>query len=93
MNLTFEELPTKIHELSEKVDLLLDAVSTIHQPEESDSWMTLEALTEYLGEPGKPLPKSTVYGWVQKDTIPHSKKGKRLYFSKKSTDLWLREGR
>ena len=60
--------------------------------EEPDSWMTLESLCIYLGDTGNPLPKSTIYGWVGKDHIPHHKRGKRLYFSKMEIDNWLKNG-
>jgi len=39
------------------------------------------------------LAKSTIYSLVSKRAIPHSKRGKRLYFSRKALLDWIDEGR
>ncbi len=35
----------------------------------------------------------TIYGYVSRNEIPFSKKGKRLYFSKQQLFDWVQEGR
>lgn len=91
--MTFEQLPEKVAEIDVKLDQLLHLFSTKPEIEEPESWLTLEALCEYLGDPQRALPKATVYGWVAKNSIPYNKRGKRLYFNKKEIDIWLRESR
>jgi excisionase family DNA binding protein len=39
------------------------------------------------------LAKPTVYGLVSRMEIPHYKRGKRLYFSRKELEKWLEEGK
>jgi excisionase family DNA binding protein len=39
------------------------------------------------------LSKPTLYALVSKSEIPHSKKGKRLYFSEDELKGWIQEGR
>ncbi|UHG92534.1 helix-turn-helix domain-containing protein [Spirosoma oryzicola] len=39
------------------------------------------------------LTKSTVYGLVWERKIPHSKQGKRLYFSRNELLSWISEGK
>lgn len=37
--------------------------------------------------------KSTIYFWVHKRLIPHSKRGKQLYFSRNELTKWLKSGK
>lgn len=39
------------------------------------------------------LAKPTIYGLASERKIPHSKKGKRLYFSRKELIEWLKSGK
>ena len=39
------------------------------------------------------LAKQTVYGHVSNRTIPHSKRGGRLYFSRADLEKWMMSGR
>jgi predicted DNA-binding transcriptional regulator AlpA len=39
------------------------------------------------------LKKRTIYNLVNKRVIPHSKKGKRLYFDEKELREWIRSGK
>ena len=39
------------------------------------------------------LAKPTIYGLVSERKIPHSKQGKRLYFSRQELTDWLRQGK
>ncbi len=38
------------------------------------------------------LAKPTIYGLVSKRKIPHSKRGKKLYFSKQDLNQWINDG-
>lgn len=39
------------------------------------------------------LAKPTIYGLVSERRIPHSKRGKKLYFSRRELKEWVKEGR
>ncbi len=39
------------------------------------------------------LAKPTIYGLVSERKIPHSKRGKKLYFSRRELKEWLTEGK
>ena len=39
------------------------------------------------------LAKPTIYGLVSERKIPHSKRGKKLYFSRKELLVWLTNGK
>lgn len=48
--------------------------------------MTIEQVASYLS-----LSKATIYGYTFRNTIPYTKRGKRLYFEKFAIDDWLFE--
>jgi excisionase family DNA binding protein len=50
--------------------------------------MTIEQLSRYLD-----LSKGTIYQKTHARSIPHIKRGKKLYFEKSKIDDWLIEGR
>ena len=47
----------------------------------------IEWLVEYVG-----IPKSTIYQMTMKNTIPHIKRGRKLFFDKQRIDQWLEDG-
>jgi excisionase family DNA binding protein len=90
-NLTLETLPQAFthltNEVSEIKKLLLQKSE---QQTETDCWFDLNELCKY--HPDKPS-KATVYGWVNANTIPVHKGGKKLRFLKSEIDNWLKQGR
>jgi excisionase family DNA binding protein len=87
---TFDDLPETVNEINKKLDrltrlFLLDKKAT---PLQRDKLLTIEEASKMLT-----LKKSTIYVLVSKKKIPVSKKGKRLYFSSKDLEDWIREGR
>ncbi|MBK8342472.1 MAG: helix-turn-helix domain-containing protein [Bacteroidetes bacterium] len=89
-NLTFNELPQAVSDLTREIkeikELLLAKKSDV-APEE-DLLLTIKQAGELLN-----LSVPTLYGYVQRSEIPVSKRGKRLYFSKKELLDWVKEGR
>ena len=89
-NLTFNELPQAVSDLTREIkeikELLLAKKSDV-APEE-DHLLTIKQAGELLN-----LSVPTLYGYVQRSEIPVSKRGKRLYFSKKELLDWVKEGR
>lgn len=88
--LTFERLPQAVSQLYEKLDtierLIIEKSGSIST--ESDQLLTIQEAGEFLN-----LSVPTIYGYVHKAEIPVSKKGKRLYFSKKELTDWIKSGR
>ena len=82
----FETIETRLDSIE---NLILDIKKqpTTTQPE-SDKLLTIEQASAFLN-----LSKNTIYSFVQRATIPVSKKGKRLYFSKNELTAWIQEGR
>ena len=87
---TFEMVPglvVRIAELLESIDQKLDKVNVAPIPtDDTPELMTVKDLGRYL--PSHPKP-STVYSWVNDNTIPHYKQGKTLMFKKSEIDKWL----
>lgn len=95
MNSKIDAMKTEIVFLSmtkeEFQNLIVDAVSTclkeLPAPQQSETGVTvmdIDAFCEYTG-----LSKQTVYRKTRSGEVPHSKRGKRLYFDKSEVDEWL----
>lgn len=96
MSTTFNDVPALCEEILKKVVLLENKVESIvrtqteqetTQKNDEEILLTLDETAEFLG-----LAKSTLYSKVCRRELPHSKRGNRLYFSKKELKEWLREG-
>lgn len=60
----------------------------IEETEREDEIGGIELAIELTG-----LAKPTIYGLVSERRIPHSKRGKKLYFSRKELLVWLTNGK
>lgn len=89
-NITFEQLPQAVSEIFDKLEniqqLLAAERGTAKQGNED--LLTIQQAAEFLH-----LSVPTIYGHVSKSVIPHSKRGKRLYFSKGELTAWIQAGR
>ena len=56
--------------------------------ENSERWIGVEEVAEYLG-----VRPSTIRDWIKKGTIPANKIGKQWKFKKSELDEWIRSGR
>lgn len=68
----------------------LSAYFSLHQFQpntETDEIGGIDLAVEITGKA-----KPTIYGLVHKRLIPHSKRGKRLYFSRKNLTEWIISG-
>ena len=82
---TFDELQGLIK------DSIREALSEINLAKTEADDLKLMSVTdacEYLN-----LERQTIYGYTAKGLIPFSKRGKRLYFSKKDLHEWVMKGR
>lgn len=90
MEISFEQLPKAVKEISEKIsniERLLLAMPEPAQPETQDL-LTIRQAADFIS-----LSVPTIYGLVHKAEIPVNKKGKRLYFSKQELTAWIKAGR
>lgn len=81
-----------INERLERIENLLENIySDIGRQDNSiitSKIMDIEQLSSYLG-----LSKSHIYKLTSSHTIPHSKRGKRLYFDKETINTWVLENK
>jgi len=86
---TLENLPNVVAELkkgqSEILALLLNKVETLTEPDNPLNIDEVAILTGYT--------KPTIYGYCQKNTIPHNKKNGRLFFFKTDIINWIKQGK
>lgn len=87
---TFERLPEVIGWILEKLDSIDNALQAIndYQHPDKEELFTISEASDFIN-----LAKPTIYGLVSRNEIPHSKKGKRLYFSKQELLSWIKSGR
>lgn len=79
--------PIRLSDLEELIERAVHKALRSYTPEGmTKDMLTLEEACEFLG-----LKRPTVYALVSKREIPHSKSGKKLYFSKKELDSWMRK--
>ena len=81
-----------INDRLERIENLLENIySNIGRKEANiitSKIMDIEQLTNYLG-----VSKSHIYKLTSSHTIPHSKRGKRLYFDKEIINAWVLENK
>lgn len=63
-----------------------DSLTT--QQESLETILSAEQAAKFIG-----VSLATLYGLTSARKIPHSKRGKRLYFDRESILLWVREGK
>ena len=84
-----EQLPsvvvTLINEVKELKALILDKANPQTEIETPKNIKVISKLTE--------LSVATLYGYVQRNEIPHYKKGNRLKFFKSEIIDWIKEGK
>lgn len=88
--ITYNDLPKAItiltHEVSEIKQLLLS--KSIQPSEASDQLLTIQEAADFLT-----LAVPTLYSMVSRGELPHMKRSKRLYFSKKDLIEYVQAGR
>ena len=73
--------------IAEECNRLYSRLAKQSKPEPYDS-IGIDEAVKYLAELDKPLTKPTIYSKASKGTIPHTKFGKRLAFSRKALREW-----
>ena len=87
---TFDQLPTAVNDVLQKLEHLEQLLTARSQQHESipDRLLNIDEAAAFLH-----LSVPTLYGKVHSRAIPFSKPGKRLYFSEAELTTWIKEGR
>lgn len=81
--------PIRISDLSDMIEQAVHNALRSYTPENmTKDMLTINEACAFTG-----YKKSTIYGLVSRREIPHSKKGKNLYFSRRELDEYMREGK
>ncbi len=87
--LSFDQLPNVVAELQRGQNEILALLSNKAKPQpEIETPINLNEVSKITG-----LTKPTLYGYVQRNEIPHNKKGNRLYFFKSEIIDWIKTGK
>ncbi len=85
--MTFEQTQQDVAELKKGQNLILSLLQNkVNQYPEIETPLNIEEVSKLIK---KTVP--TIYGYCQKNEIPFSKKGNRLYFFKSKIIDWLKE--
>jgi excisionase family DNA binding protein len=88
MSNPFETIDARLSNIENLLlDLKQTSKSTANQPD-PEQLLTIKQAAEMLC-----LSVPTIYGFVHDASIPVSKKGKRLYFSRQELTDWVKSGR
>ena len=90
-NLTFENLPTQVSQLSKKlenIERLLLEKSDQQPTEPPEQLLTVQEAAQFLS-----LTVPTMYSKVSKGELPVMKRSKRLYFSRAELLDYIKKGR
>lgn len=90
MNLTFDQLPEAVTNLTNEVKELkqLFISKEQHSKEQPDQFLTIQQAAAFLN-----LSVPTIYSKVSKRELPVMKQGKRLYFSRTELTEYLKNGK
>jgi excisionase family DNA binding protein len=89
-HLTLESMPGVVAQLSKDILEIKTLLLRQHHVSEkqSDQMLNTEQAAEFLN-----LSVQTVYGYVNRRTIPYMKRSKKLYFSTEELTQWLKSAR
>lgn len=80
-------MPEALYKLFGEVQLLKSLVIEGSSNESLDKLFSIDETSDFLH-----LKKQTIYSYVSRGIIPHSKRAGRLYFSKNDLIEWIKEG-
>jgi excisionase family DNA binding protein len=88
MDNPFQEIKDDLTLVKSLLQKILEGTDTRPEAVPTRTIFNLEQLTAYAG-----LSRQTVYKLTSRRELPHSKRGKRLFFEKAAIDQWLLENR
>ena len=84
----FEEIIDRLSRIEQAIITLRDNNESPARSQDSDVPLSIHQVSEIIG---KSVP--TIYGYVHRRTIPHMKKGQKLYFFKNQIINWIKSGK
>jgi excisionase family DNA binding protein len=87
-DLTFNDLPKAVAELTRKVDELYKVITNVQPQDPQEQFLTVDETAKFLN-----LSVPTIYSKVARRELPYMKRGKRLYFARKDLETYLQGGR
>lgn len=89
---TYDSLPNAVAELSEKLNLLVEIVSTkIEKKEEIPKYFDKKQALRHMANSGIKISESKLYKMTSQNNIPYHKSGNKLYFMPEELDEWMNE--
>lgn len=86
--LTFEQLPYAVNELSRKIEKIESLILEKNSQQSKDKLLTVQEVAKLLK-----LAPPTIYAKVSDNTLPFMKQGKRLYFLESDIIEYLKQSR
>lgn len=87
---TFEEMPSMLQELSDKVDEIASILTTkVVNNSLYPNYMGKELALQWLTENGYPISLSKLYKLTRSGNIPHTKPSGKLMFNKTELSNWI----
>jgi len=77
-----------IHRIAKATAEMMRGYSTNERESNEDSPLSIDEVADLIGKS-----KPTIYGYVSRNEIPHSKSGGRLYFFKSEIIEWIKQSR
>lgn len=87
-NITFEQLPKVLMEMKMQLNRIEGVLGNFSSVSDCEKPLNIKEAAEFLN-----LAISTIYGKVSNDDIPHTKRGKHLYFNKSDLVNWVKTGK
>ncbi len=84
----FENINERLNNIENLLENIYSNIGTKESIIITSKIMDIEQLSSYLG-----LSKSHIYKLTSSHSIPHSKRGKRLYFDKEVINIWVLENK
>ena len=88
MSITLENLPSEFAQFREEFRQFKAFLQGSNSQPEADNPLSIDEVSEFIGKS-----KPTIYGYVSRNEIPHSKSGGRLYFFKSEIIEWIKQSR
>lgn len=86
---TFEQMPKLLAEMNRRLERIEDLLLDRSMPQKAEpDLMSINEASSFLN-----LTVATLYSMVSRKQIPHSKRGKKLYFSRIELSEYVRDGR
>lgn len=88
MSITLENLPAEFAQFRDEFREFKAFLTRKQEPEKTDNPLSIDEASKFIGKS-----KPTIYAYVSRNEIPHSKSGGRLYFFKSELINWIKQSK